>query len=158
VGDYTNPILKPEAAEVVRKYGQISLAGITYATPANQCWPQPVPYIFWTMGVQILQQPDKITILYSNPDHEFRQVRLNQSHPQQVTPSWYGDSVGHYEGDVLVVDTTGSKVSGHLPWSTFTALPTPRVCTWLNVIGWLITKPRWSARADQKGKYQHSQQ
>jgi hypothetical protein len=109
VGDYTNPILKPEAAEVVRKYGQISLAGITYATPANQCWPQPVPYIFWTMGVQILQQPDKITILYSNPDHEFRQVRLNQSHPQQVTPSWYGDSVGHYEGDVLVVDTTGVK-------------------------------------------------
>jgi len=109
VGDYTNPILKPQAAEVVRKYGQISLAGITYATPANQCWPQPVPYIFWTIGVQILQQPDKVTILYSNPNHEFRQVRLNQSHPPQVTPSWYGDSVGHYEGDVLVVDTTGVK-------------------------------------------------
>jgi len=36
-------------------------------------------------------------------------VRLNQSHPPQVTPSWYGDSVGHYEGDVLVVDTTGVK-------------------------------------------------
>ncbi|HYV70863.1 MAG TPA: hypothetical protein VE970_12245, partial [Pseudolabrys sp.] len=69
-----------QAAEVVRKYGQISLAGIAYATPANQCWPQPVPYIFWTIGVQILQQPDKVTILYSNPNHEFRQVRLNQSH------------------------------------------------------------------------------
>src|SRR5260370_36571916 len=59
VGDYTNPILKPQAAEVVRKYGQISLAGVTYPTPANQCWPQPVPYIFWTIGVQILQQLDK---------------------------------------------------------------------------------------------------
>jgi len=65
VGDYTNPILKPQAAEVVRKYGQISLAGVTYPTPANQCWPQPVPYIFWTIGVQILQQPDKVTILYT---------------------------------------------------------------------------------------------
>jgi hypothetical protein len=109
VGDYANPILKPHAAEVVRKYGQISLTGVTYPTPANQCWPQPVPYIFWTIGVQILQQLDKVTILYSNPDHEFRQVRLNQAHPSQVTPSWYGDSVGHYEGDALVVDTVGVK-------------------------------------------------
>jgi hypothetical protein len=109
VGDYTNPILKPQAAEVVKKYGEISLKGIGYPTPANQCWPQPVPYIFWTIGLQMLQQPDKVTILYSNPDHEVRQVRMNQPHPAQVTPSWYGDSVGHYEGDTLVVDTVGIK-------------------------------------------------
>jgi hypothetical protein len=31
------------------------------------------------------------------------------NHPAQVTPSWYGDSVGHYEGDTLVVDTVGVK-------------------------------------------------
>jgi hypothetical protein len=109
VGDYTNPILKPQAAEVVKKHGEISLRGVGYPTPANQCWPQPVPYIFWTIGVQMLQQPDKITILYSNPNHEFRQVRLNGSHPAQVTPSWYGDSVGHYDGDTLVIDTVGIK-------------------------------------------------
>jgi hypothetical protein len=109
VGDYTNPILKPLAAEVVKKHGEISLRGVTYPTPANQCWPQPVPYIFWTIGVQLLQQPDKVTILYSNPDHEFRQVHMNQPHPAQVTPSWHGDSVGHYEGDTLVIDTVGVK-------------------------------------------------
>jgi len=109
VGDYTNPILKPNAAEVVKKHGEISLAGVTYPTPANQCWPQPVPYIFWTIGIQILQQPDKITILYSNPDHEVRHVRLNQPHPAKMTPSFYGDSVGHYEGDTLVIDTVGVK-------------------------------------------------
>jgi hypothetical protein len=109
VGDYTNPILKPHAAEVVKKHGEISLAGVTYPTPANQCWPQPVPYIFWTIGIQLLQQPDKVTILYSNPDHEVRHVRLNQPHPANVTPSWYGDSIGHYEGDTLVVDTVGIK-------------------------------------------------
>jgi hypothetical protein len=109
VGDYTNPILKPQAAEVVKKHGEISLAGVTYPTPANQCWPQPVPYIFWTIGIQMLQQQDKVTILYSNPNHEVRHVRLNQPHPAQVTPSWYGDSVGHYEGDTLVVDTVGIK-------------------------------------------------
>src|SRR5712664_4679043 len=81
VGDYTNPILKPHAADVVKKHGEISLAGVTYPTPANQCWPQPVPYIFWTIGIQLLQEPDKITILYSNPDHEVRHVRMSQRHP-----------------------------------------------------------------------------
>jgi hypothetical protein len=109
VGEYTNPLLKPQAAEVVRKHGEISKAGVTYPTPANQCWPQPPPYIFWTIGVQLLQEPDKVTILYSNPNHEFRQVHLNRSHPAQMTPSWYGDSVGHYEGDVLVIDTVGIR-------------------------------------------------
>src|SRR5262245_2067241 len=41
VGDYTNPILKPHAADIIRKHGEISLSGVTYPTPANQCWPQP---------------------------------------------------------------------------------------------------------------------
>jgi len=108
-GDYTNPILKPEAAAIVKKYGEISATGVTYPTPANQCWPQPVPYILWTIGIQLLQQKDKITILYSNPDHEVRQVRMNQPHPARVTPSVYGDSVGHYEGDTLVIDTVGIR-------------------------------------------------
>ena len=109
VGDYTNPILQPWAAEVVKKFGEISLAGKGYPTPRNQCWPEGVPFVFINCGMQMLQQPDKITILYPF-DHQFRQVRMNQPHPAQVTPSWYGDSVGHYEGDELVIDTVGIKV------------------------------------------------
>jgi hypothetical protein len=38
---------------------------------------------------------------------EVRHVRLNASHSANPKPSWYGDSVGHYEGDTLVVDTIG---------------------------------------------------
>jgi hypothetical protein len=109
VGDYTNPILQPWAAEVVKKHGEISLAGVGYPTPRNQCWPEQVPFVFANYGMQLLQRPDKITILYPY-DHQFRQVRLNQPHPAQVTPSWYGDSVGHYEGDTLVIDTVGVKI------------------------------------------------
>ena len=108
VGDYSNPILKPQAAAVVKKHGEISLAGLAYPTPSSHCWPSGVPYIFFQVGMQMLQQPDKITFLYLR-DHEFRHVRLNQPHPVQVTPSWYGDSVGHYEGDTLVIDTVGVK-------------------------------------------------
>src|SRR4051794_39913301 len=36
VGDYTNPILKPHAAETVKKHGEISLTGVGYPTPSNQ--------------------------------------------------------------------------------------------------------------------------
>jgi len=43
-------------------------------------------------------------------DHQVRHVRMNAQHPAKVTPSWYGDSVGHYEGDTLVIDTVGIKV------------------------------------------------
>ena len=63
VGDYTNPILQPWAAEVVKKFGEISLAGVTYPNPANQCWPEPVPFIFKHNRMQMLQQPDQIIIL-----------------------------------------------------------------------------------------------
>jgi hypothetical protein len=109
VGDYTNPILKPHAADTVKSHGEISLTGVPYPTPSNQCWPGGVPFVLYNIGMQMFQQPDKITIIYSN-DHEVRHVRMNQPHPERVTPTWYGDSVGRYEGDTLVVDTVGVKV------------------------------------------------
>ena len=47
---------------------------------------------------------------------------MNQSHPAHVTPTWYGDSVGHYEGDTLVIDTVGIKVG---PFATVDWYGTP---------------------------------
>src|SRR5207253_11360417 len=46
VGDYTNPILKPHAAEAVKEKGEMELSGVVGPTPTIQCWPEPVPYIF----------------------------------------------------------------------------------------------------------------
>jgi hypothetical protein len=106
VGDYTNPILQPWAAEVVRKFGELSKAGVTYPSPANQCWPEPLPYIYKNTGVLLLQGSHELTLIYN---HEIRKVRMNASHSATVTPSWHGDSVGHYEGDTLVIDTVGQK-------------------------------------------------
>ena len=80
VGDYSNPILKPEAAEVVKKLGEISLSGRAFPDPDNMCLQNPVPYIFWNFFVQLLQQPDKVTLVYAH-DSDFRTVRLNQPHP-----------------------------------------------------------------------------
>jgi hypothetical protein len=108
-GDYTNPILRPEAAEVVKRHGELGLQGIGDPNPRNQCWPGGPPFDFSEGPTQILQTPNKVIILYSY-DHQVRRVRMNEPHPAQVTPSWYGDSVGHYEDDTLVIDTVGIKV------------------------------------------------
>jgi len=109
VGDYNNPILKPEAAAVVKRFGEISLAGRVFPSPANQCWPEPGPFIYKNFALEMFQKPDEITLIYDQ-DHEVRHVRLNQQHPKNLKPSWYGDSIGHYEGnDTLVVDTVGIK-------------------------------------------------
>ena len=58
---------------------------------------------------QLVQTPDKVLILYGY-NHQVRHVRMNAKHPDHVTPSWYGDSVGRYEGDTLIVDTVGMKI------------------------------------------------
>ena len=110
VGDYRNPILKPEAAEIVKKRGEVSLSGNAFPDPSNHCAPYSPPYIFsMQLGLQILQGKDDITFLY-NQDDQVRHVRLNGAHPSNVVPSAMGDSIGHYEGDTLVVDTVGIKV------------------------------------------------
>jgi hypothetical protein len=109
IGDDSNPILKPAAAEEVRRRGENELHGMPNASARNQCWPEGLPAVFRDTTIHIFQHPDRITILYDQ-DHEVRRVRLNQPHRVPVTPMWYGDSVGHYEGDTLVIDTIGIKI------------------------------------------------
>src|SRR5438105_8838885 len=108
VGDYKNPILKPEAAETVRKMGEQSRAHFGFHNPRNQCWPNGIPFVLSANGLQIFDRGDHLTMIY-RVDHQVRTVRMNASHPAKVTPSYYGDSVGHYDGDTLVIDTVGIK-------------------------------------------------
>jgi hypothetical protein len=108
VGDYKNPILKPEAAETVRKMGEQSKAHFGFHNPRNQCWPNGLPFVLSANGQMIFDRGDHLTMIYRE-DHQMRTVRMNASHPANVKPSYYGDSVGRYEGDTLVIDTIGIK-------------------------------------------------
>lgn len=109
VGDYMNPILKPDAAAIVKAKGEISKQGRAYPDPSNQCMPYAPPFTFaMQLAVSILQQKDRITMVYYQDD-QVRHVRLNSSHPAHVDPTWMGDSIAHYEDDTLVIDTIGIK-------------------------------------------------
>ena len=110
IGDLTNPILKPAARNLLEKNMDMRRNGINYPTPSNQCWPWMPPYILRSRHMEIFQENNQVTFVFLL-DHQIRRVRLNQQHPKSVTPSWLGDSVGHYEGDTLVVDTIGIKVA-----------------------------------------------
>jgi hypothetical protein len=110
VGDYHSPILRPEAAAIVKKQGDVSLSGDAFADPSNRCGAYSPPFTFaMQLGFQMLEAKDHITILY-NQDDQVRRVRMNAKHPARVTPSAMGDSVGQWDGDTLVIDTVGVKL------------------------------------------------
>ena len=110
VADLTNPILQPWAIEKMKKANDEVLAGKVPYITRERCWPAGVPgSSVFTRGGQPLffyQTPTKVTIV-NELNAEVRHVYLNVPHSKNPKPSWYGESVGHYEGDELVVDTIG---------------------------------------------------
>ncbi len=123
VGDYNNPILKPEAAAVVKRNGEYSESGHDVPDPSNQCGAYSLPFLYSiSLGLQMIQRKDDIVILYVQ-NGQVRHVRLNSSHPRNMKPAPMGDSIGHYEGDVLVIDTIGIKLE---PYTVVDRFGTPQ--------------------------------
>jgi hypothetical protein len=57
---------------------------------------------------RILQTPTHYFIVYEGNIHSYRQIFMDgRTHPADPNPSWYGDSIGHWEGETLVIDTIG---------------------------------------------------
>jgi len=108
IADVTSPNLKPWAAEAMRKSNEEVLAGKYPFTARSSCLPAGVPgfSLFVVEPVFFAQSPKEILITYSG-DQQVRRVWMNVPHTANPKPSWYGESVGHYEGDTLVVDTIG---------------------------------------------------
>jgi hypothetical protein len=55
-----------------------------------------------------IQTPKEVVLLQGGANQAVRRIYLNVPHSRNPKPSWYGESIGHYEnGDTLVVDTIG---------------------------------------------------
>jgi hypothetical protein len=108
VADLTNPNLKPWVIEALRQANADALAGKAMFTREARCWPTGVPAILLNPGrLYFIQTPQEVWIV-QEAGHRVRQVFLDRPHSADLRPTWYGESVGHYEnGDALVVDTTG---------------------------------------------------
>jgi hypothetical protein len=106
-GNYNNPILQPWAAQRVKDAGEAGKSGRRIPTRQEICFPSGVPN-YWThpLMLQVVQTKDYVVFLHAR-DHQIRIVHLNKPHVANPEPSWYGDSIGHFEGDTLVVDTIG---------------------------------------------------
>jgi hypothetical protein len=109
VADLTNPILQPWVIERMRKANNAVLAGKVPYITRERCWPAGVPgFTVYTrvQPIYFLQSTRQVVII-NELNAQVRHIYLDVPHSAHPTPSWYGESVGHYAGDELVVDTIG---------------------------------------------------
>jgi len=110
IADLSNPNLMPWVKERMKTDIDEILAGKKSAfTAQSSCVPAGVPFFMGYGGpdpIVFLQTPKEVWMIWRE-DNQVRRVYLNVPHSANPKPSWYGESVGHYEGDTLVIDTIG---------------------------------------------------
>ncbi len=96
----------------MRKANDWVLAGKIPFRARERCYPAGVPgWVIYTLAEPIsILQTDKQVTMINHGGPEVRRIYLDVPHSANPKPSWYGESVGHYEGgDTLVVDTISTK-------------------------------------------------
>jgi hypothetical protein len=109
VADLNNPILQPWAREVVRKRNELVLSGQIVPSPTASCWPKGVTAFLlspMTQAMYFVQGPKEVVMILTS-FNDVRHIHMADRHSADVKTSWYGESIGRYEGDALVVDTIG---------------------------------------------------
>jgi len=112
IGNWRDPILKPWTSAKMRASNEEVLKGGDMAIPfaaQARCFPGGVPgqLLFPFEPMYIIQSP-KIVYMIWQRDHMVRRIWMTDKHSEAVTPTWFGESIGHYEnGNTLVVDTIG---------------------------------------------------
>jgi hypothetical protein len=102
--------LQPWVAQRLQQYQAALAAGGLPRTNANQCLPWAIPGLGIPGGpaynMNIVTTAQQVVFMYEL-DHQARIVYLDQEHPAKLSPSYFGHSIGHWEGDTLIVDTVG---------------------------------------------------
>jgi len=106
--DVNNPNLTEFAKDGLRKANKMVDEGFAMYNRTSRCWQPGLPTLNLSPGrTYFLQRPDRVNIIWQR-DQIVRTIFLNQQHTANPRPSWNGESIGHYEGDTLVVDTIGN--------------------------------------------------
>jgi hypothetical protein len=117
VADLSNPILQPWTIPSMKKANDEVLAGKVPFRARERCWPVGVPGFSAYSLVEpffFYQTRDHVVVI-NQGGPEIRRIYLNVPHSKDVKPTWYGESVGHYEnGDTLVIDTIGISPKSYL--------------------------------------------
>jgi len=101
------PPLKPKYMKLLEERIRAKNRGTPEADTETQCLSHGMPRLMESpYPIEIVQTPGRITFLHEVA-HEVRRIYLDRPHPRHVRLSFLGDSVGHWEGDTLVVDTVG---------------------------------------------------
>jgi hypothetical protein len=108
MSDAENPNLKEWAKELMRKYNNDVLNGHRAFSSQSRCWPGGTPgqLLFPAEPIYFVQTPKEVWIFWQR-QQEVRRIYLDVPHSANPRPSWFGESVGHYENGELVVDTIG---------------------------------------------------
>jgi hypothetical protein len=117
VADTSNPILQPWAASQMRRTNEEILAGKPSFEAMSRCWPGGVPglMLFTAEPAFFLQSAKEVTLVYTRGQN-IRHIYMNVPHTKNPPLTWLGESVGHYEGDELVVDTIGLNDKTFIDW------------------------------------------
>jgi hypothetical protein len=110
VADINNPNLTDFAKAELKKSNDLVLSGFAMYARESRCWMSGVPTYLLNPAQPtfIMQEPKKITMVWQM-DQQVRHIYMDVPHSANPKPSWYGESVGHWEGDTLVVDTIGQN-------------------------------------------------
>jgi hypothetical protein len=102
ISDIGNPNLKQWAKDVMKQDDDAVLKGRFAFTARSSCRAAGVPGFDVLLGgaLSILQSPREVTMIFSG-NAEVRHIHLDAPHSANPKPSWYGESVGRYEGDTL---------------------------------------------------------
>ena len=105
------PGMLPWARDLLEKRVVDAENGKVFANNAVNCLPQGIPYMLFGAvegPQQIFEQPDQVTLI-TEEGNEIWRIFLNARHApiDDIEPTYHGESVGHWEGDTLVVDTLG---------------------------------------------------
>ena len=99
--------LKPQYMELLKKRIREKNAGTPETDTSTQCFPHGMPRLMESpYPIEIVQTPGRVTFLHEVA-HEIRRIYLDQKQPASLRKTYLGHSVGHWEGDTLVVDTVG---------------------------------------------------